>query len=166
MVLDDVGAEPVVDQEAGEHQQRRARYIQQGADSVGKNIVEPRSPAVRPDMAECGHHAIGDDRLEIGRHKGEGIESDRPRGIGGIDVDEIVGARARNLGERRFGEVAVGIEQRNAFAGNKVLADEIEQEGALAGAGLSDNIKMTTALLGIEHDGLARNPGADAKLLC
>ena len=65
-------------------------------------------------MAERGHDAVGDDRLEIIRHAGERIETDRARGIGGIDVNEIVGAGTRDEGERCFGEVAVRIKQRQS----------------------------------------------------
>ena len=63
-----------------------------------------------------------------------------------------------------LGEIAVRIEQREPLAGNEVLANEIEKKGALAGAGLSDDVEMPAALLGIEHDGFARGMGADAKL--
>jgi hypothetical protein len=68
-------------------------------------------------------------------------------------------------GERQFGKVAVRIEKREAFAGHEVLADEIEKRGAFAGAGLADDIEVPAASLGIEHDGFARDPGTDAKLL-
>jgi hypothetical protein len=84
---------------------------------------------------------VGHDWFAIVRHLGEGIETDGPFGIGRVDVDEIVGACFRNLGERQFGKVAVRIEKREAFAGHEVLADEIEKQGAFAGAGLADDIE-------------------------
>jgi hypothetical protein len=45
------------------------------------------------------------------------------------------------------------------------LPDQIEQEGALAGAGLADDVKMTTAFLRIEHDQFARRAGTNIELL-
>jgi hypothetical protein len=44
------------------------------------------------------------------------------------------------------------------------LPDEVEKESALAGAGLPDDIKVASAVLGVEHDTLARNAGADGDL--
>ena len=41
----------------------------------------------------------------------------------------------------------------------------LSKSGALAGAGLADEIEVPAAFLGIEHDGLARDAGADAELL-
>ena len=101
MVLDDVRAELVVDQKAGEHQQGRARHVEQSAHGIGQDVIEPRPPAVGPDVPERGDHAVGDDWLEIIRHLGQGIEADRPVGIGRVDVDEIVGACLGNVGEHR-----------------------------------------------------------------
>ena len=67
--------------------------------------------------------------------------------------------------EGGFGEVAMRIEESQALAGDEVLPDQIEQEGALAGAGLADDVKMTTAFLRIKHDQFARWAGTDCKLL-
>ena len=55
----------VVDKEAGQHQQCRAWNIEQRAHGIGQNVVEPRPPAVRPNMPERGDDTIGDDRLQI-----------------------------------------------------------------------------------------------------
>ena len=67
--------------------------------------------------------------------------------------------------EGGFGEVAMRIEESQALAGDEVLPDQIEQEGALAGAGLADDVKMPAALLRIEHDQFARRAGTDCELL-
>ena len=61
----------------------------------------------------------------------EGIEADRPLDVGGVDVDEIVGAVISGCGRAPLGEVAVRIEKRNALPGGKVLANEIEQASVL-----------------------------------
>jgi len=67
--------------------------------------------------------------------------------------------------EHGFGQVAVRVQQGDAFPGNEVLPDEIEKESALSGAGLPDDVEMAAALLRVEHDSAARMMGADAKLL-
>ena len=74
-------------------------------------------------MPEGGHHTIGDDGLEIVRHARQGIEADRPLKIGGIEVDEVIRARAGDMREGSFGQVAMRIEQRQALAGEEVLPD-------------------------------------------
>ena len=57
------------------------------------------------------------------------------------------------------------IEERQALAGDEVLSDQIEQEGSFAGAGLTDDVKMTAAFFRIKHDRFARNTGANGELL-
>ena len=52
MVVDKANPEGLVDEQAGEHEQGGAGDVEQGADGVGEDVIEPRSPAVRPDMAE------------------------------------------------------------------------------------------------------------------
>jgi hypothetical protein len=91
-------------------------------------------------MPEGGHDAVGNDGLEIVRHVREGIEADRSLKIGGVKVDEIICSRAGDMRERSFGQVAMRIEQSQSLAGDEVLPDQIEQEGALTGAGLADDV--------------------------
>ena len=85
--------------------------------------------------------------------------------IGRIDVDEVVGAGAGHASEHGFGEIAMRVEECDALAGGEVLLDEVEEERALAGAGLADDVEMAAALVGVEHDGLARSVGAEANRL-
>jgi hypothetical protein len=63
----------------------------------------------------------------------------------------------------RFGQIAMGIEQRDAGAGRKVLGNKIKQQRTLAGAGLADDVEMAAALVVVEHDIVARDAGADAQ---
>ena len=117
-------------------------------------------------MTEGGYDAVGDNRPEIGRDAGERIEADRSLDVGRVYVDEVSGAGFGNMRKHVFRKIAVRIEQCEALAGHEVLADQVEKKGALAGAGLPDDVEVSAALLGIEHDGLARDARADAKLLC
>ena len=78
VMVDELYAEWLVDQEAGEHQQCAAGDIEQRAYCVGQDVIEPRPPALRPDVAEGGDDAIGYDRFEIiGQHQGGRIGHDR-----------------------------------------------------------------------------------------
>ena len=65
----------------------------------------------------------------------------------------------------RLGKVAVRVEQRQAFAGREVLRDQVEQQRRFAGAGLADDVEVTAPRLGSEHDQIARDAGAEKKLL-
>ena len=69
MAVDELHAECLVDQQAGEHQQRAAGNVEQRAHRVGQDVIEARPPALRPDMAEGGDDAIGDDRFQIVGHR-------------------------------------------------------------------------------------------------
>ena len=165
MLLDEPHAEALVDQQAGEHQQRRTGNIEQRAHGVGEDVVEARPPAVRPDVPERRHDAISHNGLEVVRHVREGIEADGTLDVRRVEVDQIVGARAGNIRERGLRKVAMRIEQRETFPGGKVLADQVEEERALAGAGLPDHIEVSSALLVVEQDIAAQRVGADAELL-
>jgi hypothetical protein len=116
-------------------------------------------------MAECGNHAVGDNGLEVIWHTGERVEPDRPFDVSGIDVDEIIGAGSRNVGEHRFGEVAMRIEQRKPFAGREVLSNKLEKKGAFAGAGLANDVDVPAPFLGVEHDLSARGVGGNVELM-
>lgn len=56
------GPEGLVLQEARQIEERRAGNIHERANGVRENVLQPRAPAVRPDGAEGGHDAVGDER--------------------------------------------------------------------------------------------------------
>ena len=123
MMRDERHPEGLVDEQTGEHEQGRTRNVEQGAHGVGENVIEPRPPAVRPDMPEGRHDAVSDDRLEIIRDARQGIEADRPLKIGGVEVKEVIRARPGDMREGSFGQVAMWIEERQPLAGDEVLPD-------------------------------------------
>lgn len=82
-----------------------------------------------------------------------------------ITLPEVVGAAAGDVLQGRLRQVAVRIQEGDAGAGREVLADEIEQEGTLAGAGLADDVQVPAALFRVERDEAARMMGADAEAL-
>jgi hypothetical protein len=125
MLLDERHAERLVDQQAGEHQQRAAGHVEQGTYRIGQDVVEPRPPTVGPDMPECGDDPIGDDRLQLLGDGGEGIEADRPLAVGRVYIDQIVGAASRHVEQHGFSEIAMRIEQSEPSAGDEVLRDQV-----------------------------------------
>ena len=65
VLVNELLAERLVGQQAGEHQQGAAGNIEQRAHRVGQDVIETRPSALRPDMAEGGDDTIRDKRLEI-----------------------------------------------------------------------------------------------------
>ena len=165
VLLDERHPERFVDQQAGEHQQRAAGHVEQRAHRIGQDVIEPRPPALRPDMPEGGDDAIGHDRLQLLGHSGEGIEADRPRAVGRVHIDEIVRAVSRHMEQHGFGEIAMRIEQGEPGAGSEVLRDQVQQQRRFAGAGLADNVEVAPPLFRGEHDQIARYAGTEKKLL-
>jgi hypothetical protein len=141
------------------------RNVDERSRRVGENVIEARPPAIRPDMPESGHNTISDNRPEVGRHVREGVEADRAFDVGRVYVDEVIRPRSRDVRKDGFRKIAMRIEQRDALPSLEILPDEVEKDGALAGAGLADDVKMAAAFVEVEHDMLARNAGAEANLL-
>ena len=76
--------------------------------------------------------------------------------------NEIVAPALRQMLQRGKREIAMRIEQRQAFAVGQVLGDEVEQQRRLAGAGLADDVQMPASFFRCN-----RNPpaiGGDAEL--
>jgi len=88
-----------------------------------------------------------------------GAEPRVAAGLGSTD-------RTGGSGGARPRQVAVRVEERQPIAGQEVLPDQVEEQGAFTGAGLADQIQMPAPLVGIEHYGFARDAGTDAERLC
>ena len=112
-------------------------------------------------MAEGRDHTIGDHGFEILRHAGEWIKTDRAGEIGRIDINEIVAAVPWHLGEYGLRQIAMRIEQSETLPGIEVLGDEVEQQRAFAGTGLTDEIKMALSFGLTERDRAAQKMGAE-----
>ena len=63
--------------------------------------------------------------------------------------------------QRGFGEIAVRIEESKSLAGGQVLRNQIEQQSAFAGAGLTDDVEVPTPLFRVEHHEITPNIGAE-----
>lgn len=52
VVVDELHTEGLVDEQAGQHQEGGAGRVEERAHGVGEDVIEPRPPALRPDVAE------------------------------------------------------------------------------------------------------------------
>ena len=82
----------------------------------------------------------------LGRVVGEDVEADRMSEVGGVEVADVIDARAGDAVEEALGEVAVRVEEGNPLAGLDVLQDQVLEEGRLAGAGLADGVEVLPAI--------------------
>ena len=76
-------------------------------------------------MPESGHHAVGDDGLEIVRHTRKGIEPDRPLKICRVEVNEVIRAHAGDMREGGFGHAPT-------LPGWIALPDHVLDDGQLS----------------------------------
>jgi hypothetical protein len=77
-------------------------------------------------VAEGRNHAVGNDRPLIFRHAVKRVVADRSLKIGGVEVDQLMGAFGWDEGKRPFSKITMRIEEGNTAAHGKVLAYEIE----------------------------------------
>ena len=98
-------------------------------------------------MLEGRDDTFGDDRTMILRYAVENVVADRPRQVGGVEIDELMRPAGRDQSERPLGKVAVRIEKRHASSHGEVLGNQMKERGALAGSGLSDDVKMPAAVV-------------------
>ena len=94
--------------------------------------------------------------MALGRNIRQRIEPDRPLGIGGVEIADLMGALGRDAIRDRLGEVAVRVDDGDALAGDDVVHREIEQRRALARARFAHDVDVPLALLAREAD---RAPG-------
>ena len=117
-----------------------ARQVDQGgvftgdecSDAVEQEMLQPRPPAVGPQMLERGDDAGGGERPALGRDFGGGIEANRILGLASVEVAYVIDARARDGVEDVLCEIAVRVDDRYSVTGIDVAHCEIEQERALA----------------------------------
>ena len=112
-------------------------------------------------MPKSGDHAISDDGFEILWHADEWIETDRAGEIRRININKIVATLPWHLREYGLRQIAMRIEQSETLPGIEVLGDEVEQQRAFAGTGLTDEIKMALPLALTERDRAAQKMGAE-----
>ena len=94
------------------------------------------------------------------RHAGKRVEGNRELAVGRIEIKHVVGARARHRVDYILGKVAVRIEKCKAATGGEVLQHHVEEERALAGAGLADDVQMAPPVAGTKRNIGARNAAA------
>jgi hypothetical protein len=56
-------------------------------------------------------------------------------------------------------QIAMWVQKREPVTGGEVLRDEVKQQRAFAGSGLSNNIEVSAPFLSVERDCISRNSG-------
>src|SRR5439155_13662378 len=74
------------------------------------------------------------------------VEGERVRSVRDVEVNQIGPPFFGNKIQNVFRQVAVGIEERKAFAMHEVLAGEVSDQRGLAGAGLADDVQVGAAV--------------------
>ena len=96
--------------------------------------------------------AGGSERAALRRDPGRRIEADGILRLAGVEVAHLIDARARDGVEDVLGEVAVRIDDGDAFACINVAHCEVEEKRALARAGFADDPDVALTLLAREDD--------------
>ena len=136
--------------------ERGARRRKQRHDAVEQEVLQPRSPALAPEVLEGGDDAGGGERVALGRDVRQRIEADRPLGIGGVEIADLMGAFGRDAIRDRLGEVAVRVDDGDALAGDDVVHGQVEKRRALSRARFTHDVDVPLAFIPRETD---RAPG-------
>ena len=97
----------------------------------------------------------------VGWNIGKEVQADGEVQVARIEIDEMVCAPGRDVVEKIFGEVAMGIDQADAVASGDMLDDQVAEQGSLARTRLADDIDVVTAI----GRGKTKNGGAATPVL-
>ena len=78
-------------------------------------------------MAHGGDDLVGDEGILVGLDGDDRIEADGAVAVGGIEIDDLMGAARGHEGEDGSGKVAVWIDDADATIAGEILHDHIEQ---------------------------------------
>ena len=112
---------------------------------MGKNMLKPRAPEIRPNGSKCTYDAIGDQRAMVFGQTCQEIETNRVRQVRRVEVNEIIAAAARQQSDGGLGQIAMWIEKRDAPTRCEILGEQVEQQCRFAGSRLADNVDMVRA---------------------
>ena len=128
-----------------------------------QQVLQSWPPAVGPDMSERRHDIRGDQGPPIRFDVEKGIDPTWKFQIGRVQIDAIGNAMVGHRVDDGLGQIAMGIEKRQASSSRQVGEDEGQNERGLAGAGLADNVEVSTSVVLAEIDRArkikARSPG-------
>ena len=117
-------------------------------------------------MLERRDDAGSGKRPALGRDPGRGIEADRIFGLASVEVAHVINAPARDGVENVLGKIAMRIDDRHALSCTDVAHGEIEQERALARAGLADDPDVALTLLARKNNAATVRSRRNRKRLC
>ena len=95
----------------------------------------------------------------------EEVDADSALFVGRIDVDDIPGARGRDVRQHVADEVAMGVEQADTLSGGDVLHHHVREEGRLTGAGRTEYVAVAGPVGYGESHGAALGAALDVSEL-
>src|SRR5437667_9743635 len=90
--------------------------------------------------------------------RGKDVEADGILFVGWVNQNHVLNAFRRNDAKNLIVQITVRVQKANPFAIFNVLADQIEEERGLAGAGCANYVSVPHPLVGRKQngDGLTR----------
>ena len=110
---DDALAKALVGVEPRQVDERRPRTRQQCGDTVEQKVLQPRPPALRPQVLEGRDDAGGGQRVAFRRNARQRIEADRKLRVGNVEVADLVRPLGRQGVDNGFGQVAMRVDNAN-----------------------------------------------------
>lgn len=126
--------------------------VEDSGDGMVEQIFESWPPRVSPEMLERRDQVRGDKRTVVWRDVEERIERDRMREIGRLDEYDIIDSCRRYSVHECACRVSVRVNEGTSLPRDDVLANEILEKCALAGACLSYEIEVLAAILTRQTD--------------
>ena len=83
---------------------------------------------------------------------GQEVQPDGELQVAGIEIDQVIRPRGRDVMQQFLGEIPMGIDQSDAVTGGDVLNDHVPQQSRLAGTGFPDDIGVMPGILGLEAE--------------
>ena len=92
---------------------------------VAEHVEEERRARERkvPDRGEHVDHGRGGTMAMGTVVAGEDVQADRPLEVGHVEVANLLGSPARDIGEHRLGGVAERVDETDPFPERQVLGD-------------------------------------------
>ena len=145
---DDLGPQALVRQEPVQVEQRRALVVCDGEDGVAEHVLEARSPERAPLLPEDGDQ-VGREERRVGVQpltRSEDVERDRVVNVRRAKEERAVRlVRVKVLKRLRY-QGTMRIENGQAVPGAEILRDEVREQRALSGPGLTEHVEVAKSV--------------------
>jgi len=97
-----------------------------------------------PDAFERTDEAGTDEVPPLAGHGVEEIQPNRVVEIGGVEIYDVIRSPGRDMVEKFIGQIAVRVDDADAFTGFDVLENQIPEKRRFASPGFSDHVDVLT----------------------